>query len=778
MTKRKVLIAIQIISAFFIVMYLMNFLNTDRESMLEIGHTKEDYKISQNYMNSIRNDGEELGKLLWGYEIENEKNQYININNLGDFDYNEDYETIYYKKSDLNNFLSNKQDDYLTDYQVDDFIKETKMYNPERSWKKYCIYNQIEKDELIELVEVSMENYIEYRYLYNNRNRILSNLDSNLTYIIFNTENNKITKSNFSKEDQAQLNKLLEKDKNTEKALISAKEKIYGPVVFQADHNSIKMPNNYKMVVGMKKDFIGSINNSKVSKASNSKYYNGYRSYALATKYRKNILGGLGVSSAVMIVTLILLLFNVLKGNDKLNAFDKLKTELGAAIIILPVFILMAFDFNFQTDLFLNDVIKPKEINNFNMGFWVFKEPVVFQITVALMVLNLILLVGYVSLIKRIRERQLWTNSILYLIYDGTKKSITNIRVLNKPSKHLAAIIILAAVLNFAAGCIAPIGVLFALIIDVIIIGKYAKNMKEYDDIQEGIEIISKGDINYKFNCSEFNGAAKATAESVNNISNGLEIAVEERLKSEKMQSELITNVGHDIKTPLTSIIGYIDLIKKDESLSEETAEYVDGLGRASIKLKNLMEDLIDFSKTGSGKIDLDITDINIVELMRQLTGDWQDKFDNKGFSLMCNFPEEAVLVKADGKSAARIVDNLLANIYKYAMEGTRVYIDIIKINGEASDESEMVEICIKNISKDVVYRSEEELLMRFSKGEESRTDDGHGLGLAIAKNLVELMKGQFKLKIDGDLFKVIFTLPVSNNKVSDNEESEEGEEN
>ena len=234
----------------------------------------------------------------------------------------------------------------------------------------------------------------------------------------------------------------------------------------------------------------------------------------------------------------------------------------------------------------------------------------------------------------------------------------------------------------------------------------------------------------------------------INNISDGLDNLVEEQMKSERLKTELITNVSHDIKTPLTSIINYIDLLKKEDLKNEKAKEYLDVLDFKSQRLKKLIEDLVDASKASSGTVKLNLEKVNLNELMKQSIGEFEDKFLSKGLKVEFKENKSNIKVLADSKCLYRVIENTFTNIEKYALENTRVYVDLKEDDGS-------VLLNIKNISKEELNISSDELMQRFVRGDKSRTTEGSGLGLSISKSLVELQKGKFEITIDGDLFKV-----------------------
>lgn len=250
-------------------------------------------------------------------------------------------------------------------------------------------------------------------------------------------------------------------------------------------------------------------------------------------------------------------------------------------------------------------------------------------------------------------------------------------------------------------------------------------------------------------------------ARSVNSIGNGIKNAVEISMKDERMKADLITNVSHDIKTPLTSIINYVDLIKREKVDNERIRSYIQVLDEKSQRLKQLTDDLVEASKISSGNINLHFERINVIELLNQTIGEFSEKFDEKSLTIVMNVNAPGTVIEADSRSIWRVMENLFNNIYKYALEGTRVYIAINSLSEKEGQRQELIEISIKNISEKELNCNPEELTERFIRGDESRTTEGSGLGLSIAKNLTEAQHGTFEILLDGDLFKVILTFPM-----------------
>ena len=271
--------------------------------------------------------------------------------------------------------------------------------------------------------------------------------------------------------------------------------------------------------------------------------------------------------------------------------------------------------------------------------------------------------------------------------------------------------------------------------------------------LKHSAEKIAGGDTSHKVNTKYMIFDFKDHGETLNGIGKGLEVAVEKSVKSERMKAELITNVSHDIKTPLTSIINYVDLLKKEGTESENAKEYLDVLDRQSARLKRLTEALVEASKASTGNITMSIEETDMGVLLTQAMGEYEEKMKERGLIPMLTVAEETLTARADGRHLWRVFDNLLNNICKYAQSGTRVYVS-------ASGIDKGVEVVFKNISREPLNIAPDELTERFVRGDLSRNTEGSGLGLSIAKSMTELQGGRFITDIDGDLFKVTVIIP------------------
>lgn len=271
--------------------------------------------------------------------------------------------------------------------------------------------------------------------------------------------------------------------------------------------------------------------------------------------------------------------------------------------------------------------------------------------------------------------------------------------------------------------------------------------------LQKGGEAMADGDFSQNIDTRLLIGDFKRYGQRMNDLRSGIEQAVQEQTKAERMKTELITNVSHDIKTPLTSIVNYVDLLQKEDVQSETAREYIAVLDRQSRRLKKLTEDLVEASKASSGALPVDLQPTDVSVLFDQIVGEYQDRLADCRLTLVARPPEQAVSVYADGKLFSRVMDNLVSNICKYALEDTRVY-------AVAACDEEHVTISFKNVSRAELNISPDELMERFVRGDASRHTEGSGLGLSIAGSLVQLMGGTFHLSIDGDLFRADITLP------------------
>lgn len=421
-----------------------------------------------------------------------------------------------------------------------------------------------------------------------------------------------------------------------------------------------------------------------------------------------------------------------------LNPIDKIKTE-----ILVAAFIFVMVEF----------VILIAKVNS---DEWAVYGIIVASGTVSL-VIDGLFLIFYLSMVRRMKAEMLWETSLACWLERGVRKVFakrkTTVRVILLFAGHMAVCFILAVGAFYYQNVIALLLLLLFSAWECYMILR--KTVEQYQ-IRQGVEKIRDGALSEKIDLEELHGEERSLAEAINNIGEGLLHAVDDSTKNECMKADLITNVSHDIKTPLTSIINYVNLIKLEKIDNERVQGYIKILDEKSQRLKQLTSDLVEASKISSGNVKLDMQVIDLVELVYQTSGEFNEKFEQKELTIVTKLPKTAVLIRADGRQLYRVIENLYNNVAKYALEKTRVYVDI-------AYAEEKVIFSIKNVSERSLARENSnagDLTERFIRGDSSRTTEGSGLGLSIAKSLTVLMGGTFDITVDGDLFKAAITFP------------------
>lgn len=436
------------------------------------------------------------------------------------------------------------------------------------------------------------------------------------------------------------------------------------------------------------------------------------------------------------VLTLLMIIYLIIYiGSDKkLNDFDKIPFEIiGLISVLISLIPLMAgasfsdYDYNMTISFIFTTYL----------------------------IIYVVLMFCVTTLIKRIKAKSFWKTTLVGKIYFWLRKKIKKIFTTLAYSTNITAkVIVYAAIIFIIAFFIlimfrdSAIMIFLELILFGNVLYKIIKVLKDYSKIENKLKEMTQGNNQIELNTEEFVPELKNTAKYINHISEGVENAIQDRMKSERLKAELITNVSHDIKTPLTSIINYVDLLKNETIENEKAKEYIGILDNKSQRLKKLTEDLIEASKVSTGNVSLNMEKINIVELVNQAVGEFEDRFKKHNLNTIIDSTENEIYVMADSKYMYRVIENLFSNVAKYALENSRVYIDLKKF-----DKS--VKIEIKNISKEKLNISADELMQRFVRGDKSRTTEGSGLGISIAQNLTELQNGKFNLILDGDLFKI-----------------------
>ena len=368
--------------------------------------------------------------------------------------------------------------------------------------------------------------------------------------------------------------------------------------------------------------------------------------------------------------------------------------------------------------------------------------------------IDTLFLIFYLSMVRRLKAEVMWENSLVCWLGRGIEKTFrersVTVKILMIFAIHMIVCFFLAAGAFYYRNVPALIALLLFSAMEAYILLRKAV---EHYQILQGVEEIADGDLSAKIDVEELHGEDRKLAETINNIGAGLLHAVDDSTKNERMKADLITNVSHDIKTPLTSIINYVDLLKRLKITEEPAKSYIAVLDSKSQRLKQLTDDLVEASKISSGNIVLNLEPLNLTELLNQAVGEFSDRLEEKKLQIIFDGSDVAGMIYADSRRMWRIIENLFQNICKYTLEGTRVYLEM-KVEGGRVTAS------LKNISDRPMNLKGEELSERFIRGDASRTTEGSGLGLYIAKNLTQAQHGEFQIQLDGDLFKIILDFP------------------
>ena len=369
---------------------------------------------------------------------------------------------------------------------------------------------------------------------------------------------------------------------------------------------------------------------------------------------------------------------------------------------------------------------------------------------------------GYcMSIAARVKGKTLWKNTLIYKGLYLLKKICKGSLYILMEIPVIWKVILGAGILSFLEffGIIAfsyDTGnlVAFWLLEKAVIFPIVFYGALMIKKLQKGAAALAEGELSSQIDTKGMRGDLKKQGEDLNSIASGMSLAVEKQLKSERMKTELITNVSHDIKTPLTSIINYADLIGKEPCENEKITEYAEVLVRQSVRLKRLIEDLVEASKASTGNLEVCLQPCVASVFLIQADGEYEEKLQKADLTLVVQQPDSEIRILADGRRMWRVFDNLMNNICKYAQPGTRVYLIL-------EEKEKKAVITFKNTSRDALNISEEELMERFVRGDSSRNTEGNGLGLSIARSLTELQKGTLSIKIDGDLFKAVLEFQV-----------------
>lgn len=623
-------------------------------------------------------------------------------------------------------------------------IGDKNQYLETENFGENYIYSIISKIRYIKNTKPEINQYSEYTKIedenynasiyYNDSNYDNASINNYINYIIVDekTENlyTNIKSSDYKKEIQEMKNKKNFWD--------------YEGGKITTNIDSINQDNAKYILASYSKNYLEGM---KIYSSFNEEEYVYSNSYYIQHivceifKDHTNIPTYLIPLSSILLVAMIIYLIWAI-GHEK----DKKEIQLGG-IDKVPYEILLTIIF-FALGIFISIGIASVEIR------------IPQKMLIPLIVLSYLgsyasLAVGISTTIKRLKAKSFWHSFLIYKIYywlkEKTKKFFKVVSDKNSSKKKITifywGFIIVSGLIFLATA--SGIGVLLLLVFWTWIYILILKYIEKVDKINKALKEIYEGNPNVHLEKEELTGVLKQMAEYINDIAGGFTNAIEQSLKSERLKTELITNVSHDIKTPLTSIINYVDLLKQENIEDEKIKQYIDILNQKSLRLKKLIEDLVEASKVSSGNVKLNIEVIDLKELLAQTLGEFEDRFETKNLKIDIEMPNEEVKIKADNRYMYRVIENLFSNITKYSIDNSRVYISLTKQN-------DRIKLEIKNISKDKLNITPDELMQRFVRGDKSRYTEGSGLGLSIAKSLTEMQGGKFDINIDGDLFKVI----------------------
>ncbi len=450
------------------------------------------------------------------------------------------------------------------------------------------------------------------------------------------------------------------------------------------------------------------------------------------------------ISLAAMVSLIVLTGRKDEEGNRPVYRIDRIFTELQLTVMALcffgggAIFLELLFD-----SIYYNPYPYVTSLNG----------PMLIQMAVAVLVGLFSASIGLLFLlacVRNLKSGRFLKNMLLYRLF---KAIWDGIRAIYHGGSVMRKVVLITLVV-----CLLSATVVLAPAVAILILALAPKWVKKYEEIRKGVTEVRNGNLSYKIPLSG-EGELDQLAAEINDISAASNIAIQNELKNQRLKADLISNVSHDLKTPLTSIITYIDLLKAEGLDSENAPQYLKVLDEKSMRLQKLTEDLFDAAKASSGAIPVRLEKVDMLSLIHQGLGEMAAGIEASDLDFIVSAKEERYYVHADGQLLWRVVENLLGNVLKYALSGSRVYINLQEVPGVNGKEAQIL-MEIKNISRAELNIAADELMERFKRGDESRTTEGSGLGLAIAKDLVTLQKGWFEIRIDGDLFKALVMLP------------------
>lgn len=695
----------------------------------------------------------------------------------------------------LNGDLSNNISDYIN------LVKDYSIYYKSLEYasdNNNITQNDIDicKAELVDKVNKEYENYRNDKY----NEESFSNLTYEEQQKILSEEKEKITEK-YTLNDEEMKEYILNRKGNSASDL-NNKIKSYVNLNFRAydklkdiwiggekiDSNNIIKNSKYFEEINI--DYNGNviekiyvdgkeINNNIISKLI---YYNKYSYYTYYDRYEPNNIYAYDYNEKQSISIYIWMPQEIKKGDVVYENLKKVEINInrfylscGSFIlfIILAILCLVSLSKNKSKINIIEDIVNKIKVWPIEakvgigiLGWIIWNTTFVYYNAnnyirrlnlISVIWTSLALLIYYVLIrvvIINYNERNLFKKNITIKCWNYLSEIMTRSSLI-KTFLIMSGLYVISGLLLFVVSAILnifPIGILIGIILTIIYIVIFIKELIYLDKIIIGSKAATEG----KLNCNieeRGRGHLRELAHDINNIRDGLRKSIESEIKSENMKTELITNVSHDLKTPLTSIINYIDLLKRENIESETAKDYINILDKKSQRLKVLIDDLFEASKAASGAMELNITKIDIVQLLKQSLGENDERFKNSNLSVKLDIPDTKIFINGDGQRLYRVFENLISNIVKYSLSNTRVYIQMY-----VDDENKVV-IIMRNISAYELDFCANEITNRFKRGDSSRSTEGSGLGLAIAKSIVELHGGKFNIEVDGDLFKSIIKL-------------------
>lgn len=695
----------------------------------------------------------------------------------------------------LNGDLSNNISDYIN------LVKDYSIYYKSLEYasdNNNITQNDIDicKAELVDKVNKEYENYRNDKY----NDESFSNLTYEEQQKILSEEKEKITEK-YTLNDEEMKEYILNRKGNSASDL-NNKIKSYVNLNFRAydklkdiwiggekiDSNNIIKNSKYFKEINI--DYNGNviekiyvdgkeINNNIISKLI---YYNKYSYYTYYDRYEPNNIYAYDYNEKQSISIYIWMPQEIKKGDVVYENLKKVEINInrfylscGSFImfIILAILCLVSLSKNKSKINIIEDIVNKIKVWHIEakvgigiLGWISWNTTYIYYNAnnyirrlnlISVIWTSLALLIYYVLIrviIINYNERTLFKNNITIKCWNYLSEIMTRSSLI-KTFLIMSGLYVISGLLLFVVSgilSIFPIGILIGIILTIIYIVIFIKELIYLDKIIIGSKAATEG----KLNCNieeKGRGHLRELAHDINNIRDGLRKSIESEMKSENMKTELITNVSHDLKTPLTSIINYIDLLKRENIESETAKDYINILDKKSQRLKVLIDDLFEASKATSGAMELNITKIDIVQLLKQSLGENDERFKNSNLSVKLDIPDTKIFINGDGQRLYRVFENLISNIVKYSLSNTRVYIQMY-----VDDENKVV-IIMRNISAYELDFCANEITNRFKRGDSSRSTEGSGLGLAIAKSIVELHGGKFNIEVDGDLFKSIIRL-------------------